>query len=126
MPTAETQLLDVSEASARSRAASLLGQVISKRYRIDELLAMGGMGAVYRGEHGLMKKRIAIKILHPEVDVRQDLVMRFEREAIAGAHVQHQNVASATDFGELDDGSHFLVLEYVRGRTLHEILRGPT
>jgi serine/threonine protein kinase len=51
-----------------------------------------------------------------------ELVARFQREAIAGAHVQHPNVASATDFGRLDDGSHYLVLEYVRGVTLHDLL----
>jgi serine/threonine protein kinase len=119
-PTAE------SDDAARKRAASFLGRVISKRYRIDDVIAMGGMGAVYRGEHVHMRRRIAIKILHPDTERLPELVKRFEREAIAGAHIQHQNVATATDFGEMDDGSYFLVLEYVRGVTLHEIIRrGP-
>src|SRR5262245_16347827 len=84
---------------------------------------MGGMGAVYRGEHLLLKKRLAIKILHPEIENLPELVSRFEREAIAGAHVQHANVAAATDFGELEDGSFFLVLEYIRGHTLHHAMK---
>jgi eukaryotic-like serine/threonine-protein kinase len=113
-----------SDLGASERAAALIGRVISDRYRIAELLAMGGMGAVYRGEHLLLKKRIAIKILHPEIENLPDLVARFEREAIAGAHIQHPNVAAATDFGKLDDGSFFLVLEYVRGTTLHHVIRG--
>ncbi|WP_437742815.1 protein kinase [Sorangium sp. So ce1504] len=112
--------------AAKHRARSYLGRVISKRYRIDEVIAMGGMGAVYRGEHVHMHKRVAIKILHPDTERLPELAQRFEREAIAGAHIQHRNVATATDFGEAEDGSFFLVLEYVRGTTLHEIIRrGP-
>jgi hypothetical protein len=113
-------------ASAPAPPRELLGQVISGRYRIDSLVAAGGMGAVYRGEHLRMRKQVAIKILHAEIEGLPELVERFEREAIAGAHVNHPNVASATDFGELADGSFFLVLEYVRGTTLSDVIqRGP-
>jgi eukaryotic-like serine/threonine-protein kinase len=111
------------DAEAQARAVSSVGRVISERYRVDDLLAMGGMGAVYRGTHLLLKKRIAIKILHPGIENLPELVTRFEREAIAGAHVQHPNVAAATDFGTLEDGSYFLVLEYVKGRTIHQAIK---
>lgn len=112
--------------AAQERARELIGRVVSDRYRIVELLAMGGMGAVYRGEHLLLKKRIAIKILHPGIENLPELVSRFEREAIVGAHLHHPNMAAATDFGKLEDGSFFLVLEYVRGKTLyHVIKKGP-
>src|SRR5262245_27531020 len=94
------------------RADPLVGRTISERYRIDEILAAGGMGTVYRGEHVHMQKRVAVKVLRPEMAL-PELVARFEREAIAGAHVGHPNVASATDFGRLEDGSYFLILEYV-------------
>jgi serine/threonine protein kinase len=114
------------EGAAKARAAAMMGRVISGRYRIDDVIAMGGMGAVYRGEHLLMRKRVAIKILHPDIENLPELVERFETEAIAGAHIRHPSVASATDFGQLDDGSYFLVLEYVRGTTLSEVIqRGP-
>src|SRR4051812_44386675 len=87
---------------------------------------MGGVGAVYLGEHVHMHKHVALKVLHPDSAGLPDLVARFEREAVAGAHISHPNVATATDFGELDDGSFFLVLEYVRGTTLREVIkRGP-
>ncbi len=118
-PRGQTEL----DAAAVARAASAIGRVISERYRVDDLLAMGGMGAVYRGTHLLLKKRIAIKILHPGTENLPELVTRFEREAIAGAHVQHPNVAAATDFGTLDDGGYFLVLEYVKGRTIHHAIK---
>ncbi|AKT38354.1 serine/threonine-protein kinase [Chondromyces crocatus] len=107
-------------------AESLLGRVLSNRYRIDALLAMGGLGAVYVGEHVHMHKRVALKVLHASSEQDPEMVRRFEREAIAGAHVQHPNVATATDFGELPGGSYFLVLEYIQGTSLSEIIRrGP-
>jgi len=122
--------------AARERASSLIGRVISDRYKILELVAMGGMGAVYRAEHQLMRKEVAIKVLHPETEDFPELVSRFEREAVAGAHISHPNVAVASDFGRFSLGpqgveggsedSHFLVLEYIRGRTLRELIdEGP-
>jgi len=108
------------------RVDPLVGRTISERYRIDAILAAGGMGTVYRGEHVHMHKRVAIKVLRPDLELFPELVSRFEREAIAGAHVDHPNVASATDFGRLADGSYFLILEYVPGITLHDLIRrGP-
>jgi serine/threonine protein kinase len=107
---------------ARERAMALLGRVVSGRYRIDHLLGMGGMGAVYRGYHLLLKKPVAIKVLHANIKRMPDLRARFEREAIAGAHVVHPHVVEATDFGQLEDGSYFLVLEYVAGETLHDLI----
>lgn len=113
-------------AAAQERAAALVGRTISDRYRIVEPLAMGGMGAIYRAEHLLMRKAVAIKVLHPETENFPELVARFEREAIAGAHIVHPNVAAASDFGKFDGGSYFLVLEYIEGETLSDIIRrGP-
>ncbi|NUO47566.1 MAG: serine/threonine protein kinase [Polyangiaceae bacterium] len=105
------------------RASALVGKVIADRYRIHNVLATGGMGVVYTGEHVHMRKRVAIKVLHPDTEGLPGLVARFEREAIVGAHVEHKNVASARDFGKMEDGSHYLVLEFVRGITLRQILR---
>src|SRR5829696_7182195 len=104
-----------------SEARRLLGQVISGRYRIDELIGEGGMGAVYRATHTHMRKRLAVKVLHPEMLGLTEAVERFEREAIAGAHIEHPNVAAATDFGKLEDGSHFLVLELLEGDDLRTV-----
>ncbi|WP_437997526.1 serine/threonine-protein kinase [Sorangium sp. So ce185] len=115
-----------SDAPAESAAARMVGTVISDRYRIVELVATGGMGAVYKAEHLLLRKWLAVKILLPAAQGSPELTARFEREAIAGAHIQHPNIASATDFGTLPDGSRFLVLEHVRGTTLDRIIKkGP-
>jgi serine/threonine-protein kinase len=108
--------------AAEERAAALIGRVLSDRYRIDGIVASGSMGAVYRGFHLLTRKEVAIKVLHPETENFPELVTRFEREAVAGAHIDHPNVASASDMGTFDQGSYFLVLELVRGRTLRDLL----
>jgi len=103
-------------------AKQLIGQVLSDRYRVDAVLGVGGMGAVYRAEHLLMHKRVAIKVLHREMTQLPEAVQRFEREAMAAGHIEHPNVATAYDFGKLDNGSFFLVLEYVEGKSLRELL----
>src|SRR5262245_8599057 len=111
---------------AGSDPRRLLGHVISGRYRIEELIGEGGMGAVYRAQHTHLSKRLAVKVLHPEMLNLTEAVERFEREAIAGAHIEHPNVAAATDFGKLDDGSYFLVLEFLEGEDLRTIIgRSP-
>lgn len=105
---------------------SLLGTTLAERYRLDALLGEGGMGKVYAAEHILMRKRLAVKVLHRQLTQVPEVVRRFEREALAAAHIDHPNVAAATDFGKLPDGSVFLVLEYVEGRSLRdEIAEGP-
>jgi len=101
---------------------SLIGHVLSGRYFIERLIGEGGMGAVYQAEHTHMHKRLAVKVLHPEMSRLPEVVARFEREAMAAAHIDHPNVAAATDFGKLDDGSFFLALEYVEGQGLREAI----
>src|SRR5689334_4685521 len=103
-----------------------VGTVLAGRYRIDALVDQGAMGRVYAAEHVLMKKRVAIKVLHSELTSVPEFVARFEREAMAAANIGSEHVVAATDFGKLDDGSVFLVLEYVEGKNLRdEISEGP-
>jgi serine/threonine protein kinase len=103
-----------------------IGTILADRYRIDALIGEGGMGKVYAAEHVLMRKRLAVKVLHRELTSVPEVVARFEREAMAAANIDHPNVAAATDFGKLPDGAVFLVLEYVRGKSLRdEIAKGP-
>jgi serine/threonine-protein kinase len=101
----------------------LIGMVIADRYRVDEKLGVGGMGAVYRAEHVLMRKPVAVKVLHREMTTVKDIVKRFELEAIAAGRIDHPNVTVATDFGKLEDGAFYLVLEYVPGRSLTDVIR---
>lgn len=119
---ASENLEQTPEPAGTDEPVSLVGEVISGRYRIEAELGVGGMGAVYRAEHTLMRKRVAIKVLHPEMTRLPEVVARFEREAMAAAHIEHPNVAAATDFGKLDDGSFFLVLEFVEGESLRDVI----
>jgi len=102
------------------------GTMVADRYRIARVLGEGGMGVVYAAEHVLMRKEVALKVLHAEMCTMPEVVARFEREAIAAAHIDHPNVAGATDFGRLPDGACYLVLELLRGTSLRdEISKGP-
>src|SRR5258708_37598826 len=96
---------------AATGAQSLVGKVLSERYRIESVLGEGGMGAVYLAEHVLMRKRLAVKVLHPEMTRMPEMVARFEREAIAAAHIEHPNIAVGTHFVQLEARSYCLVLE---------------
>ena len=106
---------------------SLLGQVLADKYRIDERLSAGGMGTVYRGTHVLMDKTVAIKVLLPSFAADEKIVARFSREARAASKISHPHALSVTDFGEAENGVVFLVMEYLDGKTLKEIIRenGP-
>ena len=101
-----------------------LGTVLAGRYRVNKALGAGGMGVVYRAEHVHMKKAVAVKILHKHMTAMPEVVARFEREAVAAGRIEHPNVAGATDFGRLDDGSFYLALEYIEGKSLSSLLEG--
>ena len=85
------------------------------------------MGAVYRGKHVLMDKTVAIKVLRPSLAVDDDVVRRFSREAKAASRISHPHAVTVTDFGEDENGVVFLVMEYLSGRTLKEVIKseGP-
>src|SRR5881398_3416844 len=105
----------------------LLGQTLAGKYKIDKLIKRGGMGAVYRGKHVLMDKTVAIKVLRPALAVDDEVVARFSREAKAASRISHPHAVNVTDFGEAENGVVFLVMEYLDGRTLKDIIKseGP-
>ena len=106
---------------------SLLGTTLAAKYRIDERISEGGMGAVYRGTHVLMEKTVAIKVLRPSLAADEKIVARFSREARAASRISHPHALSVTDFGEDENGVVFLVMEFIDGQTLKELIRenGP-
>ena len=106
--------------AAESEQRLAPGTLVAERYRVEGFLGEGGMGAVYRVEHQHMRKAFALKVLHRSLLNRPEVVARFEREARAAGSIDHPNVAAATDFGRLPDGSFFLILEFVRGRNLRD------
>ncbi len=100
--------------------------MLDDKYRIERLLATGGMGAVYLGTHIKLRKRIAIKVLNPQLSSAQ-MLERFHREAITASQIGHEGIAQVTDLGTSFDGAAFLVMEYLDGESLAARLRtsGP-
>src|SRR4026207_2079755 len=106
---------------------ALIGTTLVGKYRIDARLNEGGMGNVYKGTHVLMDKTVAIKVLRPSLAADEKIVARFSREARAASRISHPNALSVTDFGEDESGHVFLVMEYLSGKTLKQVIRddGP-
>ncbi len=102
---------------------SLIGTLLDGKYSVDRLLGVGGMGEVYAGTHVALGRLVAIKVLHAQFTINQSFVARFEREARTTAMLQHPNAVHIHDFGTLADGSRYLVMEYIEGVTLRDILR---
>jgi serine/threonine-protein kinase len=98
-------------------------QVFSGRYEILRHLARGGMAEVYLAHDRLLDRPVALKMLFPELSVDRAFVERFRREAQAAANLSHPNIVSIYDWGE-EDGTYFIVMEYIEGRTLGQIIRG--
>ncbi len=101
---------------------SWVGRVIDGRYRIDGLLGEGGMGAVFEAEHLKLMKKVAVKVIHPELAGEGEVAERFVREAMASAQLEHPHVATATDYGTLPEGGGYLVMQFVRGESLSDVL----
>lgn len=90
-------------------------------------LGKGGMGTVYRGEHVIIRKEVALKVLHRSLAHHPQILERFVMEARAASMIRHPNIVDVTDFGELPDGSPFFVMEFLDGPTLDQEIsrKGP-
>jgi beta-lactam-binding protein with PASTA domain/tRNA A-37 threonylcarbamoyl transferase component Bud32 len=99
-------------------------RIYSGRYELTHLVARGGMAQVYRAVDRQLDRPVALKVLFPELSVDRAFVERFRREAQAAANLSHPNIVPVFDWGE-DDGTYFIVMEYVEGRPLSAVLRDP-
>src|SRR6185436_3767475 len=91
-------------------------------YVVKQQIGQGGMGAVYLAEHVRLGKRVAIKVLLPAISAQPDLVRRFFNEAKAATEIHNPHIVDVIDFGELDDGSTYIIMEWLEGRSLAEAL----
>jgi serine/threonine-protein kinase len=98
-------------------AQAHIGNVLGT-YRLVELLGKGGMGYVYRAEHTKLGREVALKLLRADYARRRDAVLRFFQEAKTVNRVRHRNIVDVTDFVELDDGTTFIIMEFLRGQSL--------
>jgi serine/threonine protein kinase len=97
-------------------------RIIAGRFRIECAIGVGGMGTVYRATHLGLERPVAVKIIKPEFAANRDVTERFMREARTMARLRHPHAAMIFDAGNLPDGRHFIVMEFVEGETLSEAL----
>lgn len=105
-------------------APSLVGEpTLDARYLLERRLGQGGMGVVFQARHIFLKTRHAIKVIIPDlVGNDPNLATRFRQEALAAAAIRHQNIIAVTDFGVVRGNMPFLVMEFIEGRSLQDIL----
>lgn len=99
-----------------------LGLTLGEKYQIKELLGEGGMGRVYRAEHLALEKPVAVKILHQHLLGDERSVARFVAEAREASRLNHPNIVTVMEFGETEYGVMYLVMEYLRGRPLTDVI----
>jgi serine/threonine protein kinase len=101
--------------------------LLDGQFQILQKIGSGGMGSVYKAAQPAMNRMVAVKILHPKLTNRKDLVSRFRREARAMSHLTHPNTVKVLLYGDLDDGSLYIVMEYLEGKNLNQVVRkeGP-
>jgi serine/threonine protein kinase len=102
---------------------SLVGALIAGKYRLRRLIGRGGMGTVYKAENLAIGRTVALKVLHGHLTDDNVTVARFQREARAAASVGHENIIDILDMGVEPSGAPFLVMEYLRGKSLARTLR---
>jgi serine/threonine protein kinase len=103
--------------------SEMIGHTIDGRYQIEATLGRGGMGLVYRATHVTLRRRAAVKILHPALVANTDVRTRFEREALASGKIRHDNCVQVYDSGYLTDGSMYLAMELLEGESLADVLQ---
>src|SRR5678815_5157009 len=106
------------------RVDPLVGTMLGEDYRVIEPIGFGGMAVVYLVEHQTLRKRFAAKVLSVELAANLEARARFNQEAHAAAHLDHENIVSISDFGATADQRPFFVMELLRGQTLDQRLGG--
>ncbi|OQX67957.1 MAG: hypothetical protein B6A08_12880 [Sorangiineae bacterium NIC37A_2] len=104
-----------------------IGTTLAPGYHILELVGVGGMGRVYRAEQSVLGRTVAVKIVHPYLLADEGSVARFLTEARAASQLNHPNSISVFDFGRTEDGEPYLVMEFLRGKDLAQVIQqdGP-
>lgn len=105
-----------------SYLASFEGPVVDRRYQIVDLIAQGGMGSVYKALDTKLDRKVALKFIAADY-VNDKTALRFQREARATSALDNNHIVRIYDFGIADNGSPYMVMEYARGKTLHQLLK---
>src|SRR3954454_588589 len=100
----------------------LVGAALAGRYLIIRRIGEGGMGAVYEARHVVIGKRVAVKVLLEKFLTKSDFVARLLQEARLASSIGHENIVDVTDFGTTDDGRSFVVMEFLDGEALSQLV----
>jgi serine/threonine-protein kinase len=109
-------------AQAGAKFDPLVGTTLAERYEIIRRIGEGGMGAVYEAKHSIIGKRVAIKVLLEKFLENEELIARLLQEARLASSIGHQNIVDVTDFGTTRDGRAFVVMEFLEGEPLSELI----
>jgi serine/threonine-protein kinase len=101
---------------------SLVGATLANRYQIVRRIGEGGMGAVYEAKHTIIGKRVAVKVLLEKFLTKSDFVARLLQEARLASAIGHEHIVDVTDFGTTDDGRAFVVMEFLEGEALSQLV----
>src|SRR5258708_9616348 len=104
-------------------ADALIGATLAGRYRLTRKIGEGGMGAVYEGQHVLIGKPVAVKVLREKYLDRPEVAQRLVQEARLASSIRHENIVDITDSGATEDGRTFVVMEHLEGQSLAELLK---
>ena len=98
------------------------GQKVNSRYEIIKTIGEGGMANVYLARDTILDRNVAIKVLRGDLASDEKFVRRFQREALSASSLSHPNIVEIYDVGE-DDGDYYIVMEYVEGKNLKQLLK---
>ena len=98
------------------------GQKVNSRYEIIKSIGEGGMANVYLARDTILDRNVAIKVLRGDLASDEKFVRRFQREALSASSLSHPNIVEIYDVGE-DDGDYYIVMEYVEGKNLKQLLK---
>ncbi len=112
---------------AGTDADPLMGKVVARKFKVEKLLGVGGMGKVYKARQLSLDKAVVVKVLHDQFREDPQLVQRFQREAKAASRLNHPNSIQIIDFGQDDGGVVFMAMEFLQGQDLFAVLKrdGP-
>lgn len=100
-----------------------VGKVLDGKYRLDAFLSRGGMGAVYQATHVMLNRKVAVKLISPQLVMSADTIRRFQREARAVTHLNHPNIVRVHDLGETADGTLYIAMDLIAGQSLSDVIQ---
>jgi len=119
---ASDRMIAMAADDSPANPAALVGRSIGGKFVVEALVASGGAGTVYRARQLALDRTVALKVLHQDVARDAHFVERFKREARAASRLDHPHSVRVFDFGHVDESLLYLAMEYVEGRTLHDVI----